>query len=456
MTRYYAPQAYLPQGWTQNVIFDVSQNGFIRDIQIAPFDAQCEKLDGPVVPGMPNLHSHAFQRAMAGLAEQRTNPHDSFWSWREQMYHVALNIPPEQLYHIARYLYIELLEGGYTSIAEFHYLHHAPDGTPYRPLDEMADAISQAANDAGIGLTLLPTLYTYSDFAGRPPADTQRRFIQTTEQYLTGMKRLQKQLQTRPNQRLGGCFHSLRACSEKQLQAVVEELPSDWPIHIHISEQRREVEQCLITHNTTPLHWLSQHVDLNSRWTLIHSTHLTGEELSTLAKSGAIAGLCPTTEANLGDGIFPCRTYLNQGGAIGIGSDSHISTCFIEELRWLEYGQRLLEQQRNCLADETTPSTAERLLNEALLGGAKSLAQPIGKLAVNSRADWLVLDLDEPWLNCSPGTHLMDTWLFALKSPAIKDVMVAGRWSLKNGIHPQKQQAKTDLMQTLNTLRGTI
>lgn len=454
MERYLAPLAYLPTGWQQNVLIEIDDNGFIS--QITPNDAgeQCQKLTGAILPGMPNLHSHAFQRAMAGLGEQRLNPHDSFWSWREQMYQVALQISPQQLYVIAKSLYMEMLEGGFTSVAEFHYLHHDANGKPYAGNDEMADAISRAAADAGIGLTLLPTLYSYSDFAMAPASTTQRRFIQTTEQYLAQLERLKKLISTRANQRLGGCFHSLRACTPEQINEVVATLPSDWPLHLHLSEQVKEVNRCLEVHQCTPLDWLSRSVEINSRWCMIHATHITDSELELLAKSKAVAGLCPLTEASLGDGLYEVDSFLSQGGRIGIGSDSHISVDIAEELRMLEYGQRLKHQQRNFLASEQYPSTAERLLVESYQGGAQALAQPIGQLAKGQRADFIELDMSDPYLATVSTEHLLDSWVFAHYKNAIQSVMVAGKWQVKEHHHQQHQPMQATLLETLKELRS--
>ncbi|CAG9295859.1 formimidoylglutamate deiminase [Celerinatantimonas diazotrophica] len=454
MERYLAPFAYLPSGWQRNVCIEIDDNGFITQLTANDVSGQCQKLTGAILPGMPNLHSHAFQRAMAGLGEQRLNPHDSFWSWREQMYQVALQITPEQLYVIAKSLYMEMLEGGFTSVGEFHYLHHDANGKPYAGNDEMADAISRAAADAGIGLTLLPTLYSYSDFAMAPASSTQRRFIQTTEQYLAQLDRLKPLIQARPNQRLGGCFHSLRACTPEQINDVVATLPSDWPLHLHLSEQMREVNRCLEVHQTTPLDWLSRSVEINARWCMIHATHITTRELELLANAQAVAGLCPLTEASLGDGLFEVKRFLAKGGRIGIGSDSHISVDVSEELRMLEYGQRLKHQQRNFLANTQYPSTAERMLVESYRGGAQALAQPIGQLAVGQRADLIELDLSAPYLESANIEQLLDSWVFAHYKNAIQSVMVAGKWQVKEHQHLEHQSMHTHLLDTLTALRS--
>lgn len=454
MERYLAPLAYLPSGWQRNVCIEIDEHGFITQIIPNHAGVQCQKLTGAILPGMPNLHSHAFQRAMAGLGEQRLNPHDSFWSWREQMYQVALQITPEQLYVIAKSLYMEMLEGGFTSVAEFHYLHHDTNGKPYPGNDEMADAISRAATDAGIGLTLLPTLYSYSDFAMAPASDTQRRFIQTTEQYLTQLEKLKPLISTRSNQRLGGCFHSLRACTPEQINDVVAALPNDWPLHLHLSEQMREVNRCLEIHQTTPLDWLSRAVEINARWCMIHATHITTSELELLAKSKAVAGLCPLTEASLGDGLYEVDHFLAQGGRIGIGSDSHISVDVTEELRMLEYGQRLKHQQRNFLASEQYPSTAERLLVASYQGGAQALAQPVGQLAQGQRADFIELDMSAPYLASVNIEQLLDSWVFAHYKNTIKSVMVAGKWQVKEHQHLEHQSMQATLLETLTALRS--
>lgn len=455
MHQYHAPIARLPEGWRKNVRIQVDDSGIIRDIASdVSIPQNATRLTGAIMPAFANLHSHAFQRAMAGLAEHRSNSQDSFWSWRDEMYRVALKITPEQLYHIARYLYIELLEGGFTSVAEFHYLHHQSNGIPYSNSAELYAALSQAAADVGMGLTLLPTLYSYSDFGAQPATNQQRRFIQQTEAYLKQLEQGAAFINQHSEQRLGGCFHSLRACQLDQLSEVIAAVPTDWPLHMHISEQPKEVAKCIEVHGTSPFNWLNEHINVDPRWTLIHATHLTKQELNQLAQSGAVAGICPTTEASLGDGIFPTTEYLNQGGILGIGTDSHVGTQAAEELRWLEYAQRLVTGARNCLATPEQPSNGERLLDCCYQGGQQALGQKVGQLKVGYRADWLELDEHNPWLAEAPLNHLTDSWLFATQSPTIKNVVMGGALQLSDFHHPLKEQASIDLEKSLRQLRN--
>ncbi|TWI55594.1 formimidoylglutamate deiminase [Pseudomonas duriflava] len=441
MPGYFAERALLAQGWAQNVRIDVSEDGIIRQLTPdAPAD-HAERLRGPVLPGMPNLHSHAFQRAMAGLAELASNPSDSFWTWRDLMYTLVGRLEPEHIETIAQQLYIEMLKGGYTSVAEFHYLHHDRNGRPYADKAELALRLSQAAHDVGIGQTLLPVLYSHSGFGGQPPADGQRRFINSSDSYLRLVEQLQSELTQRPSQRVGLCFHSLRAVTEQQIHTVLAQAGIDTPIHIHIAEQQKEVDDCLAWSGRRPLQWLYEHVPVDTRWCLIHATHAETDEVARMAESGAVAGLCPTTEANLGDGIFPAVSYLSQHGRLGIGSDSHVSVSVVEELRWLEYGQRLRDERRNRLYRTDQSSIGRTLYEAALAGGTQALGQPIGALAVGKRADWLVLEGTDPYIATAEGDALLNRWLFAGHDRQIKDVMVAGRWVIQDGRHALEEQA---------------
>jgi formimidoylglutamate deiminase len=452
MPTYFAERALLAQGWTKNVRITVSDGGFIE--QLAPDSSAngAERVKGPLLPGMPNLHSHAFQRAMAGLAEVAGNPNDSFWTWRDLMYTLVGRLDPDHIETIARQLYIEMLKAGYTSVAEFHYLHHDRDGHPYADRAELALRLSQAAHDSGIGQTLLPVLYSHSGFGGQPPAEGQRRFINDTNTYLRLIEHLQSALAHRPNQRVGLCFHSLRAVTEQQIQTVLQYADTDLPIHIHIAEQQKEVDDCLAWSGQRPLEWLYAHIPVNSRWCLVHATHAQASEVADMARSGAVVGLCPTTEANLGDGLFPAVSYLNQGGRLGIGSDSHVSVSVVEELRWLEYGQRLRDERRNRLYQTGQPNVGRTLYDAARTGGAQALAQPIGELEVGKRADWLVLDGNDPYIATAQDDALLNRWLFAGFDRQISDVMVAGRWVILGGRHALEEEAASRFADLLRTV----
>ncbi|MEA5672748.1 formimidoylglutamate deiminase [Pseudomonas sp. MH2] len=454
MSAYFAERALLPSGWASNVRLEVSTDGRLEKIDVNASAEGAERLAGPLLPGMPNLHSHAFQRAMAGLAEVVGNPNDSFWTWRDLMYRLVGLITPEQLQVIARQLYIEMLKAGYTSVAEFHYVHHDNAGTPYADPTELSRQISAAASASGIGLTLLPVLYSHSGFGGQAPNEGQRRFINSTEQYLRLLEQLKPLLAAQPAQHLGLCFHSLRAVTPHQIAEVLGASDKACPVHIHIAEQQKEVNDCLGWSGRRPVQWLYEHVEVDARWCLVHATHVEADEVSAMARSGAVAGLCLTTEANLGDGIFPAVDFLAQGGRMGIGSDSHVSLSVVEELRWLEYGQRLRDQRRNRLYRSDQPMVGRTLYDAALAGGAQALGQGIGELAVGKRADWLVLDGQDPYLATSSGDGILNRWLFAGSDRQVRDVMVNGRWVVRQGRHALEEQSGQAFAAVLRTLLG--
>ncbi|WP_248798103.1 formimidoylglutamate deiminase [Pseudomonas sp. MWU13-2105] len=452
MSAFFAERALLPSGWANNVRLEVNAAGVLTQVQADSHAEAAERLGGPLLPGMPNLHSHAFQRAMGGLAEVAGNPNDSFWTWRDLMYRLVGKISPEQMGIIARQLYIEMLKAGYTSVAEFHYVHHDSNGQPYADPAELAVRISQAASAAGIGLTLLPVLYSHSGFGGQAPNEGQRRFINSTENYLKLHARLQPLLAKQPTQALGLCFHSLRAVTPQQINEVLAASDKHCPVHIHIAEQQKEVDDCLGWSGKRPLQWLYDNVEVDERWCLVHATHADAEEVTRMAKSRAIAGLCLTTEANLGDGIFPAVDFLAQGGRMGIGSDSHVSLSVVEELRWLEYGQRLRDQRRNRLYRADQPMVGRTLYDAALDGGAQALGQAIGRLEVGKRADWLVLDGSDPYLATARDDGILNRWLFAGGDRQVRDVMVNGQWTVRGGRHADEEESARAFTQVLRDL----
>ncbi|ERK15885.1 formimidoylglutamate deiminase [Serratia fonticola] len=453
MPAYFASRALLPTGWAHNVRLEVDAHGQLAQVTPNTDSDGCLRLHGDVVPGMPNLHSHAFQRAMAGLAEVAGNPQDSFWTWRDLMYRLVQRLTPEQVGVIARQLYIEMLKGGYTQVAEFHYLHHTPEGKAYADRGEMTGRLSEAALQAGIGMTLLPVLYSYAGFGAQPAQAGQRRFIQSAESYLEQQQVIARQLAGQPLQNQGLCFHSLRAVELGQMQQILAASDQTLPVHIHIAEQQKEVNDCLAWSGQRPVAWLYEHLPVDSRWCLVHATHLDREELEQLARSKAVAGLCPTTEANLGDGIFPGDSYLHHQGRWGIGSDSHVSLNVVEELRWFEYGQRLRDQRRNRLTTPEQPAVADVLYQQALRGGAQACGTAIGKLAVGYRADWLVLDGEDPYLASAPDASILNRWLFAGGKEQIRDVFVAGRQVIEQGRHALQQQSSAEFLQVLKTFQ---
>lgn len=382
------------------------------------------------LPGIANLHSHAFQRAMAGLAERQTHPEDSFWTWRETMYRMAARFDPESLHAVAAQLYAEMLEAGYTSVCEFHYLHHAPDGKPYAEPAAMSQALIAAARETGIRLTLLPVLYLTGGFDGRALGERQKRFGSDVAGYLRLFESLRAQQDAML--RVGCALHSLRAVPEAAMREVLAALPADARIHIHIAEQIGEVQDCVALRGARPVEWLLANFPVDARWTLVHATHLVDEEVAGIAKSGATVALCPTTEANLGDGLFPLRAYLDARGAWGIGSDSHISVSPVEELRWLEYGQRLVTRHRNIAVREDSPSAGETLLRGVL----DSMRNATGFEAAN---DAVVLDADAPQLAGARVEDAVDRWVFSGNRPLLKEVSVAGSLVVRDGRHLERE-----------------
>jgi formimidoylglutamate deiminase len=431
-----------------------------------------EPLGHWVLPGMPNLHSHAFQRAMAGLAERRevtdalvlerdkqkaaipgrtSREEGGFWTWRETMYAFAATVGPDALRAIATQLYVEMLKAGYTQVCEFHYLHHQPDGTPYADPAAMSLALVEAAREAGIGLTLLPVLYMSGGFDGRPLSERQRRFGHGIDAYLALLQHLHAL--ENPMLRVGIALHSLRAVPEPALREVLDATAGmGGPIHIHIAEQIGEVQDCLATRNARPVEWLLDHAPVDARWCAVHATHLTPDETRRLAASGAVAGLCPTTEANLGDGLFPLADWLDAGGALGIGSDSHISVSPVEELRWLEYGQRLASRHRNVAARGAGKSVGETLWTAALAGGAQAAGMVPGMFAAGERADLLVLDDASPLLAARDELSVIDSFLFAGNTPLVRDVMVAGQWVVRDFRHRDEERIARDYRMAVEAL----
>lgn len=387
-----------------------------------------------LLPGIANLHSHAFQRAMAGMAERRgDSDQDSFWTWRETMYRFAGRFDPDTLHAVAAQLYVEMLEAGYTTVCEFHYLHHAPDGRPYADPAAMSRALLEAARETGIRMTLLPVLYMVGGFDGRALGERQRRFGHDVDGYLRLLDTLRAE--ETDTLHVGCALHSLRAVPPEAMAAVLAALPTDSRIHIHIAEQTAEVDDCVAVRGVRPVQWLLDHADVDARWTLVHATHLDDAEVAGAARSGATVAICPTTEANLGDGLFRLRDYLDAGGAWGIGSDSHISVSPVEELRWLEYGQRLATRRRNIAT-----SPAVRSAGETLLGGvAASAAASTGQRSTSTRDgrpfDVFSLSVDSPPLAGADDNDAIDRWVFSGNRSLVDRVWVGGKSVVEGGRH---------------------
>jgi formimidoylglutamate deiminase len=428
---YWAPRAWIDGRWADSVLLRAGDDGHWAELQTATAaPPQAEVLNGPVLPGLVDAHSHAFQRAFAGLSERRDSEQDDFWSWRDRMYRVALRVTPEPLRAIATQLYAELLRGGYTQVCEFHYLQHDPDGRPYADPLALSWALADAAADAGIGLTLLPVLYQRAGFASPQLREDQRRFATDAEAVLALHRGLQSS--GRPLLTAGVAVHSLRAAPPESIRRLVEGL-GDVPIHIHVAEQTAEVDDCLQATGLRPIEWLARHAGVDRRWQLVHATHSTREEIGAVARSGAGVVICPSTEGNLGDGLADLAGWLQAGVPMAIGSDSHVTRAWPEELRWLEYGQRLLHRQRNVSAApaEGEPATAARLFGRALRAGGTAAGFGSWGLSVGARADLLVLDTHDASLLGIPAERLLDALVFSSPNQPFRDVLVAGRWALR-------------------------
>lgn len=431
MSCIFAANALLQDGWARNVRIEVDSAGNFSSIEKNSNPDGAELLAGPALPGMPNLHSHSFQRAMAGLAEVKGAADDDFWSWRELMYRFVSRLTPELAQAIAAHLYIDMLKHGYTAVGEFHYVHDAAEEMLLRHL--------AAAERAGIAITLLPSMYRWSNFGQQPLQPRQRRFDSDPAFVL----KLLEKMQPRENAdiRLGASPHSLRAADPASLKELVAGLPAEAPIHIHAAEQTREVDESLAALGMRPVEWILDNFKVDARWCLVHATHMTPEETKALALSGASAGLCPTTEANLGDGLFPLSAYRAAGGRYGIGGDSHVSRDPAEELRLLEYGQRLATRRRNIVSAPETPAVGTALWLEACAGGARALGRRMGALAPGLRADLVVLDADHPDLAGRSGDAIANALVFSGSTGMVRDVMVAGDWKVQGRRHPQQDEA---------------
>ena len=430
----HASRALLPDGWADDVRIEIDGSGLIAAVTPNASAEGAVTVAGPVVPTMPNLHSHAFQRAMAGLAEVSGAGSDSFWTWREEMYRTVGQITPEDAQAIATKLYVDMLKAGFGSIAEFHYLHHDKSGALYADRAEMSKRILAAAQTSGIGMTLLPVFYAHANFGGVAPHEGQRRFIHDID----GFERLMAELSPAcadAGATLGYAFHSLRAATPDEMNTLLASLPNSGPLHIHIAEQQKEVDDSVAWSGKRPLQWLFDHMQVDTRWCLIHATHADPSEVERMAASGAVAGLCPATEANLGDGIFEGVAYRAKGGRFGIGTDSHVSPSVVDELRTLEYSQRLRDERRNRLANGPHRSVGRDIYDAALAGGAQALGQPIGALAPGMTASLVVLDGDDAFIDTAKNDAILDRWLFALGDRTVRDVMVAGQWRIREGRH---------------------
>jgi formimidoylglutamate deiminase len=432
MSVIHAASALTPEGWRADVRLTIEAGRFVS-VEAGATPSPDAERHAVALPGMPNVHSHAFQRGMAGRAEVRGQSPDSFWTWRDWMYRFALAMNPDQVQAVAAQLYVEMLEAGFTRVGEFHYLHHDRDGRPYAAIAEMATRIAAAASETGIGLTLLPVFYAHSNFGGAPPTAGQRRFISDPDGFARLLEGCREATEALEGANVGVAPHSLRAVAPRELAAVCE-MAGEGPIHIHTAEQVKEVEDCLAWSGVRPVAWLLDNAPVDKRWCLIHATHMNARETEGLAKAQAVAGLCPVTEANLGDGIFNAAAFVGCGGHFAIGSDSNVRIGVADELRQLEYAQRLFHRARNVMA-VAGGSTGRALFDGAIYGGAMALQVEGGGLAPGASANLITLDAAHPGFAGCSDDGFLDAWIFGAAREAIDCVWAHGRKLVAGGRH---------------------
>ena len=441
--------ALLPDGWAGDVRVEIVDGRF-KSVVPNEKPREGDERVAVALPGLCNVHSHGFQRGMAGLTEFRGPAADNFWSWRTLMYRFVARMTPDDLEAVTAQAYVEMLEGGFTRVGEFHYVHHDPSGRPYANPAETAARVAAAARRAGIGFTLLPVFYAHGGFGGAQPNEGQRRFVTDVDGFARLLESC-RAIVSDNGANLGIAPHSLRAVTPDELAQIVS-LAGSGPVHIHAAEQTGEVEQCVAWSGARPVQWLLDHAAVDRRWCLIHATHLDETEAPRLAASGAVAGLCPVTEANLGDGIFPATRYFEAGGAFGIGTDSNVSIAVADELRQLEYSQRLRDRARNVVGAQDARSTGRVLFEGAVAGGAQALGVSAAGIAAGAPADFLSLSTETPALACRAGDALLDSLIFAGGKECIDGVWCAGRRQVSNGRHHAREAIATEYRATLRRL----
>jgi len=453
MTTIFAKHALLPDGWAADVAVDIGAEGVVSDVRTGVADPN--GADRILLPALANLHSHTFQRAMAGMTGRRGKGRDSFWSWRTLMYRFLDHLTPEQIEAIAALAFIEMQESGFASVAEFHYVHHRPGGGAYERLAETSERIFDAASQTGIGLTHLPVLYSYGGAAEAPLAGGQLRFGNDLDRFLRLVDDARKAAASLPaDTRVGVAPHSLRATNPAQLAALTETV-AEGPIHIHIAEQPKEVEDISAWLGARPVEWLLGEHMVGPRWCLVHATHMTGAETKAMARSGAVAGLCPITEADLGDGPFNAPAYLQAGGAFGIGSDSNVRIAAVDELRMLEYSQRLRDVARNVLATSARPVGAA-LYQGALSGGAQALGRNCGEIREGRLADLVALDGGDLCFAALTPDQFLDGWIFAAGAGVVRDIWCAGRHCVRDGRHIARDEIEARYRLALRNLMSAL
>jgi formimidoylglutamate deiminase len=445
----HAARALTPDGWKSDVRVTID-DGAIVAVELGASAQEGDERHATMAPAAANLHSHAFQRAIPGLAEVRGNETDTFWTWRKTMYRFALMMSPDDVEAVAAQLYVEMLEAGFAAVAEFHYLHNTPDGSPYAEPAEMAGRILTAARRVGIGMTLLPVFYAHSTFGGAAPKPEQRRFINDLPSFARLVGDCRQMIKADEGEAIGIAPHSLRAVTPSELTELIA-LAGDAPIHIHAAEQIKEVEDCVASLKSRPVRWLLDHADVDAKWCLIHATHMDEGETRDLARSRAIAGLCPVTEGNLGDGIFNASTYIRAGGCYGVGTDSNISIGVAAELRQLEYAQRLRERARNVCASPSA-SCGRTMLEAIWFGGAQALRRNSGRLARGASADILTFRADHPTLEGKVDNQILDAWIFSIGNPALDCVWSRGLKVVIGGRHVFRDEIATQFAKTMRDL----
>lgn len=461
-TTIFAKQALTASGWQENISLSIDDNGRISDISSASGNESTKV--GVLLPALANLHSHAFQRAMAGLAEQRgaglkqkgSNSIDDFWTWRKVMYRFLEILSPEDIEVIATQVQMEMLESGYASSAEFHYLHHNHNGAHYDNIGELSERLFQASLISGIGYTHLPVLYMRGGLDDASIQGGQHRFACDLDQFEKLFTSLKSSMADLPNDSvLGVAPHSLRAVSKEGL-VMASHLNNTTPIHIHIAEQQSEVDDVVHSLGSRPIRWLLDNIDVDQRWCLIHATHTDPSELIDFAKSGAVAGLCPITEANLGDGIFDALEFFQHGGRYGVGSDSNVKIGLSEELRMLEVSQRLRDQRRIVLSSEEMPSNGRFLYSHAAVGGAQALGRESGRIEIGAQADLVALDDQHYSIAGLSGDTVLDSWIFACDDGIVSDVWASGRHMVRNGQHIRRDVISNKFLHTIKRLRKQL
>ena len=442
--------ALLEEGWADRVLVTIA-NGTIQAVETgAKRPALAVHVPGTAVPGVGNLHSHTFQRGFAGLTERRGNADDHFWTWRDAMYRFVGALTPDDVEAIAAMAFVEMVETGFTAVAEFHYLHHGPDGLPYADPAELSGRIVAAAAETGIGLTLLPVFYAHAGFGGLPPVVGQRRFVCDLDLFARLHASAGSAVNSLPVGGMGVAPHSLRAVTRDELLFLLS-LHSRGPVHIHVAEQEREVLECLAATGMRPVDWLLAEVPVDERWCFIHATHMTSDEVQRFAQTGAVAGLCPITESNLGDGIFPATAFAAAGGRFGVGSDSNVLVSLPEELRTLDYSQRLRDRARNLLA-KPDRSSGRFLLDNAAKGGAQALGLSTGAISEGNWADIVVLDTSHPALLGRSHDALLDSWIFAANRSPVDAVFIGGVQVVTEGRHRSRERVEARFAQAVRRL----